>query len=452
MSNSSMIDSKVFGVLFSSEAMKKVFSDENRVQKWLDTEAALARAQAKLGIIKPRRAEQITKFADAKLLNIDAIGENYKSSITIVPLLKEFKKVFDDDSGEFVHWGATSQDIMDNGLVLQIKEAIEILEKLLTKTYKDVLNLAKKHKNTVMSGRTHVIHALPIAFGFKVAMWAQEIRRNLDRLKEAKPRVLTGQLSGAVGTMASQEGKGLEMQRLMMEDLGLNVPVISWHPSRDNMAEYVSVLALIAGIIGRISKEILSLQRTEICEVEEPFFMGKVGSSTMPHKRNPQVCENIIALARIVRYQAPLMVEAMWCENERDWGCELNEWDAIPKASIHLAAALEKQNDVLENLIVYPENMKENLNKLKGTMLSEAVMLHLGEKIGRMHAHEIVYEACMKAFKDKTDVIDTLLEKEAVKENFTKKELEDIMKPELYTGLSAEFVDRVLDDSKSFFK
>lgn len=281
-------------------------------------------------------------------------------------------------------------------------------------------------------------------------MWAQEVRRSLDRLKEIKSRLFVGQLSGAVGTLASQEGKGLEMQRLMMEDLGLNQPVISWHPSRDHIAEYISVLALIAGTIGRISKEILSLQRSEICEVEEPFYMGKVGSSTMPHKRNPQVCENVIALCKMVRSLAPLAVEAMWCENERDWGSELVEWDCVPKASIHIAAALEKQNDILKNLIVYPENMRENFDTLRGAMLSEAVMLHLGEKLGRLTAHEIVYEVCMKAFVDKKPVIDDLLEREEVTKYFTREDLEEIMRPEKYVGLSGEFVDRVTEDSKSY--
>ena len=449
---SGTLDSRVFRVMFVSEDMRKIFSDENKVQKWLDTEAALARAQAKLGIISKERAIQISKFARAELLDLDAIGEHYKSSITIVPLLKEFKKVFDDDSGEFVHWGATSQDIMDNGMTLQIREAIALIKKLLEKTYIESLRISEKYKNTVMAGRTHVIHALPITFGFKTAMWAAEIRRSLDRLDEISPRVLVGQLSGAVGTLASQEGKGLEMQRLMMEDLGLNIPIISWHPSRDHMAEYVSTLAIMAGTIGRIAREILSLQRTEICEVEEPFFMGKVGSSTMPHKRNPQVCEGVIALTRIVRAQAPLMVEAMGCENERDWGCEAVEWDAIPKSSIHLAGALEKMNDILENLIVYPENMKRNLDALKGAMLSEAVMLHLGEKLGRLSAHEIVYEVCMKAFTDGKPVIEDLLERDEVAKRFSRAELEEIMKPEKYIGLSAQFIDRVLKDSESYFK
>lgn len=443
---SSSIDSRVFGVLFASEEMKKIFSDENRVQKWLDTEAALARAQAKLGIITQDQADEITKKAKAELLDLDAIGEAYKSTITIVPLLKEFKKVLDNNAGEFVHWGATSQDIMDNGLILQMREGHALLVKMLTKTYEECLRISEKYKDTVMAGRTHVIHALPITFGFKTAMWADEVKRNLIRLEELKPRLLKGQLSGAVGTLASQEGKGFAMQELMMKDLGLAVPVISWHPTRDHIAEYVSLLALISGTIGRISHEILSLQRTEICEVEEPFFMGKIGSSTMPHKRNPQVCESIIALTKIVRAQAPLAVEIMQCENERDWGCEAVEWDIVPKTSICMAAALEKMNDTLENLIVYPENMKENLNKLKGAMLSEAVMLHLGEKLGRLTAHEIVYEVCMKAFSEGTMVIDALLARKEVANVFSREELAEILRPEKYTGLSSEFVDRVLAD------
>jgi len=443
---SSSVDSRVFGVLFASEEMKKIFSDENRVQKWLDTEAALARAQAKLDIITQDQADEITKKAKVELLNLDAIGETYKSTITIVPLLKEFKKVLDNNAGEFVHWGATSQDIMDNGLILQMREAHVLLTKLLTRTYEECLRISEKYKDTVMAGRTHVIHALPITFGFKTAMWADELKRNLIRLEELKPRLLKGQLSGAVGTLASQEGKGFAMQELMMKDLGLAVPVISWHPTRDHIAEYVSLLALISGSIGRISHEILSLQRTEICEVEEPFFMGKIGSSTMPHKRNPQVCESIIALTKIVRAQAPLAVEIMQCENERDWGCEAVEWDIVPKTSICMAAALEKMNDTLENLIVYPKNMKENLNKLKGAMLSEAVMLHLGEKLGRLTAHEIVYEVCMKAFTEGTMVIDALLDRKEVADAFSRAELAEILDPVKYTGLSSEFVDRVLAD------
>lgn len=443
---STVIDSKILGALFGSEKMKKIFSDENLVQKWLDSEAALARAQAKVGLITEEIANEITLKAKAELLNLDEIGENFKSSITIVPLLKVFKKVLDNNAGEFVHWGATSQDIVDNGLILQIKEAHNEIESLLKQTYFLTIDISDKYKDTVMAGRTHVIHALPITFGYKTAIWAAELKRHLERLDEIKKRLFVGQFAGAVGTLASQKEKGLETQKLMMEDLGLNIPIISWHPSRDHIAEFINLLALIAGTIGKINHEIFSLQRSEIGEVEEPFFMGKIGSSTMPHKRNPQVCENIIALTRNIRSQAPLAVEVMNCENERDWSCEISEWDFIPRSCILMATALEKTNDVLENMIVYPKKMEENLDKLNGLMLSEAVMLHLGKKLGRLTAHEIVYETCMKAFQEQKHMKIALLENEIVSENFTEDEIDKILDPKKYTGLASVLAQRVIDN------
>jgi adenylosuccinate lyase len=295
-----------------------------------------------------------------------------------------------------------------------------------------------------MAGRTHVIHALPITFGFKTAMWASEVGRHLERLEEVKKRLFIGQFSGAVGTLASQEDKGLAVQKIMMSDLGLEVPEISWHPVRDHIAEFVSLLALIAGTIGKITHEILSLQRTEIAEVEEPFFMGKVGSSTMPHKRNPQVCENVIALCRSIRSIAPLAVETMICENERDWSCEIAEWEFVPRACHLIGAALEKTIDILSNLIVYPQNMEQNLGKLKGLMLSEAVMMHLGEKMGRLTAHEVVYETCMKAYAEGATMLEALMKNEKVSKYFSIDELQEILNPHKYTGLAGVFVDRVV--------
>ena len=442
---STVIDSKVFGPLFGNDRMREIFSDENLVQKWLDTEAALAFAQAELGIIPRDMASEIVNNAKAGLLNLDEIGENFKSSITIVPLLKVFKKAFADEAGEYVHWGATSQDIVDTGLILQIREAhAEIVEKLRL-IHKITLDLAKKHRDLVMAGRTHVIHALPITLGFKIAIWASEIGRHLDRLEECKKRLFVGQFSGAVGTLASQEEKGLTVQKLMMEKLGLGVPEIAWHTARDHIAEFVGILALIAGTIGKITHEVLTLQRTETAEMEEPFFMGKVGSSTMPHKRNPQVCENVIALTRNIRSIAPVAVEAMNCENERDWSCEIAEWDFVPRACILTGTALEKTIDILENLIVYPENMEANLNKLKGLMLSESVMMKLAEKMGRLHAHKTVYEICMNAFEHHTSMRDALLANGKVMQYFTAEEIDRILDPHKYTGLAATFVDRVLE-------
>lgn len=442
--NSTVIDSQVFGSLFSTEDMRRIFSDKNLVQKWLDTEAALAKAEGTLGIIPKEAMEEICRKADASLLDIPSIGEFYKSSITIVPLLKAFKKVLDNNACEYVHWGATSQDIVDTGLVLQIREAHGVLLKKLRQCEQASYMIAEKYKNVVMAGRTHVQHALPITMGFKAAGWAAELSRHVQRLEQITPRLFVGQFSGAVGTLASLETRGIEVQELMMKELGLAVPDIAWHSSRDNIAEFINVLGLIAGTIGKITHEVLTLQRTEIGELEEPFFMGKVGSSTMPHKRNPQVCENVIALTRSVRATVPLALEVMMCENERDWSCELAEWDFVPRACHLLDTALEKSIDIIENLIVYPEKMEKNLNCLKGLMLSESVMMHLGSKMGRMTAHDIVYKICMDAFEKGIMMQDALLAHPEVMQFFTENEIRTMLDPHNYIGLSTIFVDRVL--------
>lgn len=441
---STTIDSQVFGCLFSTKRMREIFGDRNLVQKWLDTEAALAQAQAEFGVIAREKAELIVRYANVDLLDLDEIGEHYKSSITIVPLLKAFKSVLPDDAGEFVHWGATSQDIVDTGLVLQLKEAYSVFLTQMKACQQSVLRLAKVHRDTPMCGRTHVIHALPITLGYKLSIWADELGRDLERLEALESRCFVGQMSGAVGTLASHPQKGLEVQARMMELLKLETPVVSWHVARDSQAEFASTLAICAGTLGRIASEILSLQRTEIIELEEPFFMGKVGSSTMPHKRNPQVVENIIALCRSVRSIAPAIVEAMVCENERDWGCLLTEWEALPRACHLFGAALEKSMDVLAHLIVYPAHMEQNLSRLRGIMMSECVMMHLAPKLGRMTAHDIVYETCMKAYEEEDTMEHALKAEPRVREAFTDEEIASMLDPHNYIGYAPAFVDRVL--------
>lgn len=441
---SSAIDSQIHSCMFSTEEMRRVFSDESWVQKWLDTEAALAKAQGELGVIPQEMADIINQYADASKLDIPSIGEYYKSSITIVPLLKAFKAILPEGAGEYVHWGATSQDIVDTGMVLLERDAYEIILRDMKLCVKYLLKIVEEHRNTIMCGRTHVIHALPITLGYKVAIWVDELGRDIERLEEIRNRLLVGEMAGAVGTLASQPEKGLETQQRMMEILGLNVPTIAWHVARDNQAEFVSVLALCAGTLGRITHEILSLQRTEILELEEPFFMGKVGSSTMPHKRNPQVLENVIALCRNVRSIAPSIVESMVSENERDWGCFLSEWEAIPRACHLMAAALEKSKDIFEKLIVYPKHMEQNLFKLKGLMMSECIMMHLAPRIGRMTAHNIVYKTCMQAYESEITLKDALKAVPEVTAAFTEEEIDYMLDPHNYVGFAKEFADRVV--------
>ncbi len=444
---STSIDSQIHGCLFSTDEMREIFSDLSLAQAWVDTEAALAQAQGELGIIPKEKADVITANTDASKLDIPAIGEAYKSSITIVPLVKAYEKMLlPSDAGEYLHWGATSQDIVDTGLILLEKKAYKVILRDMKICQQHCLNLAKKWRDQPMCGRTHVIHAVPITLGYKIAIWADELGRDIQRLEELADRVFVGQLSGAVGTLASvkETGKGLEMVDRMMEILDLKSPTISWHVARDSQAEFSSALALCAGTLARIAHEVLTLQRSETLELEEPFFMGKVGSSTMPHKRNPQVVEGIIAVCRNVRSIAPSIVEAMFCENERDWGCLLSEWEAIPRQCHLLGQALEKAKDVLENLIVYPEHMAKNLRKLHGLLMSECVMMHLAPRMGRLTAHELLYKCSMKAYETETYLGDILKGEEKVMEVFTEEEIDKMMDPVSYVGYAPEYVDRIL--------
>lgn len=442
---STAIDSQIHGCMFSTDEMREIFSDKSWAQKWLDTEAALAKAQGELGVIPKEKADIINEYAKAELLDIPSIGEFYKSSITIVPLLKAFKAVLPDRAGEFVHWGATSQDIVDTGIVLLQRDAYQVILRDMKACMKAALELAKKYRTTPQCGRTHVVHAIPITFGYKAAVWADELGRDIERLEEMAKRVFVGEMAGAVGTLASQPEKGLETQKRMFEILGLGVPTIAWHVARDSQAEFTQVLALCAGTIGRITHEILTLQRSEILELEEPFFMGKVGSSTMPHKRNPAVLENVLALCRNVRSIAPSITESMVSEMERDWGCFLSEWEAIPRACHLMGCALAKTKYILENLIVYPEHMKRNLYLQKGLMMSECVMMHLAVKLGRLTAHEIVYKACMEAYEKEIPLKDVLMRTPAVDEAFTEEEIDHMLDPLSYVGLAPVFADRVVE-------
>lgn len=442
---STVIDSQVHGFLFSTDEMREIFSEKSWVQKWLDTEAALAQAQGELGVIPKEKADIINKYAKAELLDIPSIGEGYKSSITIVPLLNAFKKVLPDNAGEYVHWGATSQDIVDTGLVLLERDAYDVILRDTKECLQACLELVKKYRDTPEAGRTHVVHAIPITFGYKVAVWADELGREIERLEAMKDRVFVGEMAGAVGTLASQPEKGLETQKRMFEILGLRVPTIAWHVARDNQAEFATTLALLAGTLGRINHEIFSLQHTEILELEEPFFMGKVGSSTMPHKRNPAVLENVLALLRSVRSVAPSIVEAMISENERDWGCFITEWEGIPRQCLLMAAALAKSKYILENLRVYPKHMERNLFVQKGLMMSECVMMHLARKLGRMTSHHIVYNACMEAYEKEIPLKDVLMKTPEVEEAFTEDEIDYMLDPHNYLGLAPVFCDRVLE-------
>lgn len=440
-----VIDSVLFRDQFSTAAMRQIFSDEQTVQKWLDVEAALAKVQARMGIIPQAAADEIQAKARVALIDLAELKQEMdRTSHPIVPLLRAIKKVCADDTGEFVHWGATTQDIMDTGTILQLREALEQIDTNYRRVHSNICDLARKHRDQTMAGRSHGQQALPITFGFKAAVWAEEIRRNLERLDQLKKRLLTGQFSGAVGTLAALGDQGLEVQQALFEELGLHCPTITWHVSRDSIAELCCVLAISVGTAGKIAHEIYSLQKTETAELEEPFAMGKVGSSTMPHKRNPPACEGIVALSRIVRNTSALGLESMMAEHERDKIVLQTEREFIARICCMSDAAFSKLAFVTAGLNVRGDNMDRNLFVQKGLLLSEAVMMTLGDKLGRQQAHEIVYEICMDVFEKGGSFKEGLLANPLIAQHLDEQDIDDMLDPHAYTGLAGVFVDRVL--------
>jgi 3-carboxy-cis,cis-muconate cycloisomerase len=428
--------------------MRKIWDDLNTVQKWLDVEAALARAQAKLGIIPAAYANEISKKARVELIDMDELKRGIdKTTHPLMPLVRVFRTVCAGDAGEFIHWGATTQDIMDTGLVLQIKESLELVEPCLSAVNKTLKHMASEHKDTVMAGRTHGQHALPITFGYKVAVWQKEITRHLTRLEQVKKRVLIGQFGGAVGTLASMGSGGLEVQELMFRELGLEVPDIAWHASRDSLAELVCVLGMISATLGKIANEVVTLQKTEYGELEEPFEMGMVGSSTMPHKRNPMTSESVVAISKMVRYNVPLAIEAMVGEFERDMRTWQTEWKFVGESFILLSGAIRSINRVLQRLYINVGQMRSNVYMTKGLILSEAIMLKLGEKIGRQKAHDLVYKICMKAYEEDMPLQDALMQEPSILGELTPQEIEVIMDPVSYTGLSSYFAEKASEET-----
>ena len=443
---SSMIDSLIFNDWFGSGEMRNIFSDEYRLQCWLDVEAALARGQAKIGMIPREAAEEISAKANVENLNFAKFKEEVDRTVhPLMPLIWELQRVCQKEYGEYIHWGATTQDIMDTGMMLQIKAAASIIFRDLEVIEQLLKNLAQKHRSTLMAGRTHGQHALPITFGFKVAVWLAEVRRHLQRWEQSRSRILVGNLSGAVGTHAAMGAKGLEVQRFLMAELGLGEPEITWHPARDRIAEFVSLLSGICATLGKIAKEIINLQKTEVGELAEPFVMGKVGSSTMPQKRNPHLCEAVLALSKMVRTQAALAWEVMVQEHERDMAAWMVEWEMVPQVCILTSGVLKHSLTILRGLVVDERRMRANLDLLKGLILAEPIMFALAEKIGHQAAHRLVYEIAMKTYEEGRTFREILLADERVVKHISPEKIEQLLDPEKYIGLSSEIGDKVTE-------
>jgi adenylosuccinate lyase len=453
---SGVFDSILLKHLWGTQALRAVFNDENRVQKWFDFEAALALAQAELGIIPQAAADEIARKAKVANVDLEAIAAGIrKINHPLVPALRALQAVCADGHGEFLHFGPTTQDVLDTGTMLQLKEAHQIFLRDLRAVGRALCALAEKYRDTPMVGRTHAVQALPITFGHKCAIWLSEAGRNYERLKQLEARTFVGSLVGAVGTKASFGDQAFELDEKVMARLGLGVADISWQPARDRFAEYTGVLGLIGGSLAKVAAEIVSLAHNEIDEIGEPFTEGKVGSSTMPHKRNPVIAEGVVAVGRTLRYTVALMHDALIVEHERDATGWRIEWKALPEACLMTGAILEKMNTILGGLEVNPAKMRRNLDTLGGFLMSERVMFALAEHhpfrheeaaepLGKQTAHEAVYEASMRGLEERITFEQALMESPQVQSAIGTQALKALLDPTTYVGLAPQIVDRVL--------
>ena len=441
-------NSKIWGEMFGTKEMRDVFSDETTVQLYLDVEAALARSQSKLGIIPKEAGEKITAAANLTWINWDTLKTRTEIvGYPILPLVEQLSLSVDDGYGQYCHWGATTQDIMDTADVLQIRKGITLLSKDLNAIAVALSKIVKKHMNTPMTGRTHLQHALPIPFGYKAATWLSSIDRHIKRLEEIKSRVFNVSFFGAAGTLASLgETDGLQTQTNLAKELNLNVPDVSWHSIRDNFCEVTGWLALVGASLGKIAYDIMLMMQTEIQEVAEPFLHGRGASSTMPQKRNPISSEVMLACSKLLREHHSSMLDAMVLDHERATGQWHVEWYTLPNAFIISSACLSSAKYLLEGLEISVDNMKDNMNKTNGLIVAESVMMSLAPHIGRQVAHDIVYECCRDSLKNKTPFIDALLSQASISNIFNRSKLLEIVDPANYLGAAPAMAQRLLDN------
>ena len=442
---STILDSAVFRDIFTTQAMRNVFSDENRVQKYLDFEAALARAQARLKIIPQEAADEVVKHCDAKEYDMAKLKEaTERIGTPVLPVVRQLVKLCKDGLGEWSHWGATTQDITDTATVLQLREALAIVETDINAIADALAALAKKYRDTPMAGRSNLQQAVPITFGYKMATLLAGFERHKQRLAELKPRVLVGEFGGAAGTLSSLGKDGLRVQVELMKELQLGQPAIAWHTVRDCIAEVGCFLGLVTGSCGKIAFDVKLLMQTEVEEVYEPFHQGRGSSSTMPQKRNPISSVYITAQTAMVRQLVAALLEAMIEDHERATGPWEIEWIALPEIFMLSAGAISQTRFLVEGLQVNEKKMRANLDITNGLIMSEAVMMGLGAAMGRNRAHDVVYDVCREVVKTGRPLLDLLEENKEISKHADGKMLAKLVDPANYLGVAGEMVDRVL--------
>ncbi len=444
------IDSAIFRDIFSTEAMRHVFSDENRVQKYLDIEAALARAQARLGIIPGAAAAEIVRHCHASEFDFAKLKtQTERIGYPVLPVVQQLVALCADGHGEWCHWGATTQDITDTATILQVREALALVDGELAAISDAMEVLVRRHRDTPMAGRSNLQQAVPITFGYKMATLLAAIERHRARLVELRPRALVGEFGGAAGTLASLGDRGVEVMSGLMRELGLGEPEIAWHTVRDRVAEVGCFLGLVTGTLAKLATDVKLMMQTEVEEVYEPFAEGRGSSSTMPQKRNPISTLYITACTAMVRQHVAALLDAMVEDHERATGPWEIEWIAVPEIFCLASGALAQARTICEGLEVNEARMRANLDITGGLIVSEAVMMGLGPHLGRQRAHDLVYDICRASIRTGRPFLDLLAEDKEIAPHMDRAALARLVDPANYLGVAGEMVDRVLAAKKA---
>lgn len=441
------IDFQIQAGFYSTPEFTNIFDEKTRISRWLQIEATLAEVQGELGIIPQEAADEIVQKCCIENLDLSQVAREYEQSRnSLMPVIKALKKICNEGHCEYIHYGITTQDVLDTSQILEQKDALAVIYRDIRKLEKMLTKMARNHRNTPMIGRTHGQQALPMTFGLKVSIWVAEIRRHIERLVSLGPRLFAIQLSGAVGTMAALGPQARTVATLCAEKLELSNRVPNWHTSRDTIAEAASTYGLLCATFEKIASEIVQLSKTELGELAETGPDKAQSSSTMPHKKNPVISQRIAVLCRHARALVPVVMDSMIHEHERDARALWSEWLAMPQISIYTGTALQYLISVIENLEIRPERMMANLYRQKDLVVSEWLLFKLAEKIGKTQAQEKLQDLIKlvggggKIFKD------ILLEDRDIGPYIANENLEFLEKPERYCGLAAEIVDDTLSE------
>ncbi len=434
--------------LFTTDALRACFSEQARVQAMLDFERALATAQAKCGVIPAHAAAAIAPACDARRIDLDELAQRSVAAGNLaIPLVRQLThavEAADADAARRVHWGATSQDAIDTGMVLQLQRALPLVEADADALAHALAALAERYKATPMAGRTWLQHATPVTFGLKAAGWLAALERDRQRLAQLAPRLFVLQFGGAAGTLAALGERGLAVAQALADELGLALPDMPWHAQRDRFAEIAATLGILTGTLGKIARDLASLMQTEIAEAFEPAAEGKGGSSTLPHKRNPVGAALALAAATRVPGLVATMLAAMPQEHERGLGNWHAEWDTLPEIVLLAGGALRQVRGAIEGLEVDVDRMRANLDATRGLIFAEAVAMALAQRIGKPAAHQLV-EACARtAAGQRRALRDVLAATPEVAAHLSAEQLDRLFDPQAATGLAGSLVDRVL--------